>query len=192
MRAFQYHCGKITEGLTLFEDARLGDVVFLGEKGRGRRYEKVALHKKAPPEIHERGGVKIIESCHPVRFKTKGGDRTFYVLAGEKRPDNRVLVRINTQCTYTRGTEGRWKIVDGKSEELAKGWGAHGDAGRIGSWGDGLVLMHPGSVVKVTPEGGYKCSEYALMYPRSGAEPVAMPWEEYLAQEAATGEGEYL
>jgi len=51
MKAFTFSCGKVYLAIKLRTDERFGQVVFLGEEGRGRRYEKVALGKRNPAEV---------------------------------------------------------------------------------------------------------------------------------------------
>jgi hypothetical protein len=69
-------------------------------------------------------------------------------------------------------------VVSGKPETLIEGYGAHGDAGRIGRWYDGLVVMHPGDVLEVTPEGGYKTEPYVLFHYGDQLEQMSVPdWQ---------------
>ena len=58
------------------------------------------------------------------------------------------------------GVAARWKDAP---SFLKPHYGAHGAAGRIGSWDDGLVILSPGDVLRVRPEGGYKTKAYALV-----------------------------
>lgn len=185
MKTYSWRSGSLSQGLSVADDEKLGKIIYLGEFGRGRRYEKVGLLRKDPAEIIDG---KILEA-HPVKITVNRGtdkERSFFVLAkpnAEQEKDKRVLVRIDTSYTYTRGTAGGWKTKAGSPQELIKGYGAHGIAGRIGNWDDGLVLVAPGDVLRIKPEGGYKSSAYALFFDENG-ELATMVWEDYEAMQA--------
>lgn len=165
MKCFTWQNGVLSEGLYVSEDKNLGKIVYLGEEGRGRRFEKICMLRNSPAEV-ENG--KVLDA-HPVQiYIGKGTDKEkkFFVLAKPKGEDekSRILVRVNTRYKYTRNSRGIWVIKNGNPETLVKGWGAHGDAGSVGSWDDGLIIMSPGDVIKIMPEGGYKSSLYVLFY----------------------------
>lgn len=182
MKTYTWQGGSVSSGLSLVADERLGRVVFLGEEGRGRRYEKVALDKRNPASVAENG--RVLEAhLRKVTLPSKkkeGTEFAFWVLEAPSAHDDpeAVLVRVNTSWAYTRGTAGRWETVAGKPETLVSGYGAHGIAGRIGNWDDGIVLMHPGDVLRVKPEGGSKTHTYALWIGANGA-PVTATWQDY-------------
>jgi len=100
--------------------------------------------------------------------------------------DTRILVRVLTRACYTRASIGHWRVVKGSPLTLVEGYGAHGDAGRIGRWYDGLVVMHPGDVLEVIPEGGHKTEPYVLAHvgDRLAQMPVS-DWERTCADESA-------
>src|SRR6266550_6777041 len=183
MKAYTWKLGKITRGLELVADERLGQVVFLGESCPGQRYEKVALARRNPAEVTDG---KVLEA-KPVGITLPARDgkleKKFYVLERPSGPDNAVLMRVNTRWVCTRDTGGGWSRVEGSPEDLVSGHGAHGDAGRIGSWADGLVIMHPGDVLRIRPEGGHKVQQWALWL--EDGEPKTLPWSEYEALQAA-------
>lgn len=184
MKCFTFSGGRVSEGIGVLTDSKLGLVVFLGEEGRGRRYEKVGLFRKNPAEVKD----GRVYEAHPVRITINRGteqEKSFYVLA---KPDNgkdqRVLVRVNTYWVYTRNTAGSWKAVKGAPQNMVVGYGAHGIAGRIGNWDDGLVLMSPGDVIHVRPEGGHKTEPYALFYDtEKGVQ--CMPFKDYESMSAS-------
>ena len=193
MKAYTWIGGGIEDGIAVQKDERFGPVVFLGEEGRGRRYEKVGLFRKNPAEVQ---GDRV-HSAHPVKITVRRGtekEQSFFTLAKPRDArDNRTLVRIDTSWVYTRGTTGRWEAVRGNPEDLVAGYGAHGAAGRIGSWDDGLIVMSPGDVVRVKPEGGHKTQAFALICSEDGVE--TMPFEEYESSAAAdddTAEVEFI
>ena len=68
------------------------------------------------------------------------------------------VARISSEGTYTRGTYGTvYVLVEDKDKVnvLSYGYGAYGDAGRIGSWNDFLVSLEETPVrFLVRPSGG--------------------------------------
>lgn len=178
MWCFTWHGGKLAEGLAIRADERLGQVVFLGEEGRGRRYEKVALGRRNPAEVVN----GHVLDAHPVKItlppKDGKPEKVFYVLERPQVASESLLVQVSTQWCYTKNSVGRWQTIAGSPETIVSGFGAHGDAGRIGNWADGLVNMKPGDVIKVQPEGGYKISSYALWIGEDG-KPQTATWKDY-------------
>ncbi len=183
MKTYTFAHGLLTEGLSVSTDEKFGPHIFLGESGRGRRWEKVSICRKNPADVMD-GRVK---NAHPVKITVNKGtekERAFFVLAKSETSGNRILVRINTQAVYTRNTAGWWKTHKGAPVELMKGFGAHGIAGRIGNWDDGLLILSPGDVLYIKLEGGYKNEPYALVYPTEG-EFTVMKWADYERESAA-------
>ncbi len=185
MNTYTWYRGQLTSGLQLVEDDRLGPVVLLGENGRGRWYERVALDRHNPAEVVERGLV-LEADPRKITLPAREGkeEKSFFVLRRQSEPSTSVLVRICTAWIYTRGTGGYWSTVEGEPETLVKGYGAHGLAGRLGSWNDGLVVIHPGDVLRIQPEGGHKVVVYALWLDERG-EPRTLTWREYETLQAA-------
>ena len=186
MRCFTSSVGGLKDDIEVVQDERLGEVVFLGEEGRGRRYEKVALGRRNPPPVEDcadRWRIhcrRVVRRCQPAVIRGKArreGEEPpkFYILESERKEDDRFLVRINTRACYTRASVGRWRVVSGKPETLIEGYGAHGDAGRIGRWYDGLVVMSPGDVLEVIPEGGHKTEPYMLVHQGGRLEQMSVP-----------------
>lgn len=177
MRCFNWNGGKISEGLSLQADDRLGPVVFLGEAGRGRRYEKIALGRRNPAEVVD----GRVLAAYPVKITlpARGGkpEKAFFVLERPRSQDDRVLVRVSTRWCYTKNSVGSWSTVAGSPENLVVAYGAHGDAGRIGNWDDGLVVMKPGDVLKVRPEGGHKTEPWAIWLEEG--RPLTATWKDY-------------
>ncbi|MFA5886229.1 MAG: hypothetical protein WC863_00435 [Patescibacteria group bacterium] len=186
MRTYFWNRGSLIPGISVTKDDKLGFIVYLGEDGRGRRYEKVGLLRNNPAEIIDG---KIFEA-HPVRITVgKGTDkeRNFFVLAKSiDNADPRVIVHVNTECVYTRDTVGKWTMKVGAPETIVKAYGAHGIAGRIGNWDDGLILMKPGDVLEIRPEGGHKVDSYALFFDAEGIL-TSMVWKDYEAMQAISG-----
>lgn len=189
MKTFTWVNGRVGEGLSLTDDERLGRVVCLGEAGRGRRYEKVALSRKVPAEVVN----GCVREAHPVKItlppRDEKPEKSFYVLEKARSNEVKVLVRINTHTSYVRGASGRYEGVGGDPETLIAGHGAFGAAGRVGTWSDGLVVMRSGDVLRVYPSREIAgTSSYALWL--EDGKPVTTSWQDYenlQAVEAAQG-----
>ncbi len=164
MKCYTFYRGVLHEGISVVEDERLGCVVYLGEEGRGRWCEKVGFFYKNPPEVKNGHIYEAYPFKITINRNTKK-EKSFYVLAKPNNSyDQRVLVRINTKWVYTRDTIGSWRSVRGKAKKIASGYGARGIAGRIGSWEDSIIVMSPGDIIRIRPEGGYKTKPYILIY----------------------------
>ena len=172
MKCYTWEFGRVSPGIRVTEDKSLGNIVSLGEKGRGggRYHEKVEFLSKKPPEIK----IGHVYDAHPVKITTNLEENEhYYVLA--KPPDSeiiyqRILIRIRTRWVAAYGTHGIWKSIAGAPVDLMVGYGAHGIAvQRVSTWYDGLVLLTSGDAVCITPEGGYKVERYVVYCDESGA-----------------------
>jgi len=181
MKCYTCSGGSIAAGLEVRKDDKLGNIVFLGEEGRGRRYEKVGLLRKDPAEIVNG---RVVEA-HPAKITINRGEKnekSFYVLAKPQNGnDQRVLVRVNSCTGYVRGGSGGWAKLRGNPKALIQAYGAYGDAGRIGSWGDDLVLMSPGDVINVH---GSRSGRWVIDYTDASKAPVAMVRQDWDAKQA--------
>jgi hypothetical protein len=168
----------LSAGLQVQSDAKLGLVVFLGEEGRGRRYEKVGLSRRNPAEVVS----GRVMNANPVKITLPAKDgkpeKVFFVLERTTTVTQDVLVRINTNGGYIRNGRGYWDAVSGDPVNLAGGYGAFGDAGRIGNWNDGLVVIHPGDVVRIHPSRSWGQGDSALWLDEFGQLHNAS-WQDY-------------
>lgn len=146
MKAFTFNCGEISEGLVVGSDPVLGPAVFLGEEGRGRHCEKIALYQSNPAEIIDN---KIMETKLGVAVKNQEGKPFVITLAKAKDQEDRVLIKISTYSGYIRNARGYWEIIEGSVDCVVKGHGAFGEAGRVGTWDEGLCILRSGAVVRV-------------------------------------------
>ena len=189
MRCFTFGNRVLGNGIKLTPDVRFGQVVYLGEEGRGRRYEKVALSQRNPPFKYGSMGTNgevlnpHVREAHPVKVTLPAKDgrpeRVFYILEAEGQGDEpAVLVRVNTYGGYLKNGSGYWKTVAGSPEVLIAGYGAFGDAGRIGGWADGLVVMRPGDVLRIHPTRSWGDGDSALWVDEAGALQTAS-WADY-------------
>lgn len=170
MKIFTFAFGRLSAGITEHQHEHLGRVLRLGERGRGRWESIVTIHR----DLQE-----AFTDCHPiVRERVVNNNPVQAVLLVPARaPHNDLLVRINTDGPYTRHTYGVVKHRAGIASRLAHGWGAVGDAGRLGTWDDDLWQLSPDALLEVKLFGGSKSGRYALFI--RNAQPVAISWDEY-------------
>jgi len=184
MKTYTFSGGSLGEGITLKQDDKFGLVVYLGEAGRGRRYEKVALSRKSAPEVRDSRVFDAEPVKIPVPAQGNKAAMEFWVLSKSQKPaDGSVLVHVDTEGTYTRDSSGSWKTIAGNPETVVSGYGAYGDAGRIGNWDDGLVIMRPGDALRVKRSGGHKNRPDALFFDADG-KLTSMDFEEWQALQA--------
>ncbi|MBI4142551.1 hypothetical protein HY480_01605 [Candidatus Uhrbacteria bacterium] len=67
--------------------------------------------------------------------------------------------------------------MSGTPEDLISGHGAFGDAGRIGGWRDGIVLLRPGDVLRIT-ESRSEGVRYVLWVEEDGT-PKTATWQDW-------------
>jgi len=179
MKTFSFVGGRVVPGIETKNDARFGPIVFLGEEGRGRQFEKIGLDRHDPADVIEGRVLECVPKTIPIASPRPGGPDKFPVLgkSGGKPDDQRILVRVNTCGCYTKNTSGSWRVIRGDPLVLVKGYGAEGLAGRCGSWDDGLIVMSPGDILHVKRHGGYKTPPHALVCGPNGLE--AVDWADY-------------
>jgi hypothetical protein len=57
MKTYTFKFGRLAAGIALESDERFGQVVFLGQEGRGRRYERVTLDRHNPAKVDDKSVV---------------------------------------------------------------------------------------------------------------------------------------
>ena len=176
--AFTFHGGNVREGIATQEDEKFGKVIFLGEEGRGRRYEKISIARQNGAQVTEGRIYDLFLKKIVLEATADKKEKIFFVAEKPATDYTAVLVRINTQWTYTKCTVGTWSFIAGTAKPIISGYGAHGIAGRIGNWDDGIVEMHVGDVIRVTPEGGSKVYAFALWISDDG-KPQTLKWQDW-------------
>src|SRR5690606_37662738 len=170
MKTYTWRQGRLAEGLELREVERFGPALVLGERGRGRWEEIVTLDRRSSPVVTN-GRVLDCEA-RTIALPARDGrpERKFVVLtAATENPSSlAALVRVDTQWVYTRGSRGHVEILHGDVQVVARGNGAHGIAGRIGSWDDVLLIIPPGGEILIRPEGRRKTTAYRLWVDTDG------------------------
>jgi len=168
MECYTWTPNGVSAGLELKIDDKLGQVVFLGEEGRGRRYEKIGLSRRKPAEVVN----GRVMNANPLKITLPAQglkpEKSFYVLEQPKGVSWKVLVRINTFGGYIRNGHGAWSTITGEPETIVVGHGAFGDATRLGGWDDGLVLMKPGDLIQVRPSRDWGSGKSALWVDENG------------------------
>lgn len=134
----------------------------LGQQGRGRQRTIVPVEKES--QFYNLG-------------RTKTGNPKLFAGAGD---NDGWIARISCEGCYTRDTNGRASATEGVTV-IARGHGAEGDAGRLGTWDDLLLSVPDGGVVKVKPHGGSKRPAYFLHFSSSEVKKVPEDmWAAYL------------
>ncbi len=117
----------------------------LGEAGRARRLEEVKISNRPGQEP---------EGPESVGFFVFGQEQKHVILTKNSNQAG-VLVRINTNHSYTRGAnEGKVELKGGKATLLTKGYFADGDAGGLGSQSDELWHVEEPTLFLVHLSGG--------------------------------------
>lgn len=144
---------KITE-----REMKFGNVtgVVISEYGRGRREVFLPTPKGLESEISQG-----LTTSLTIGTSKTGRPRI------NKSDNSELYLILSTERNYTRRGNGYVRAPkDQKVEIIARGNGADGDAGRIGSW-DALILKaHEGDVYRVTWGGygyGYDATFYVVM-----------------------------
>ncbi|GIW59476.1 MAG: hypothetical protein KatS3mg087_0542 [Patescibacteria group bacterium] len=124
--------------------ASFGEIecLVLGEQGRGRKQTLVPC----PLNVNNGDQVTVIPS-------TSGKPKVV------KKDDNKEswLMRISTSGAYIRGAKGNVRVLSQHSENvnlIAKGSGAFGDAGGVGTWDDVLAEVNSNTLLRVKPSRG--------------------------------------
>jgi hypothetical protein len=160
MKTYTWRRGHLAEGIEICETERFGLALVLGERGRGRWQEVITLDRHSPPVVTN-GRVLDCEA-RAIALPARDGRPGFFVLAAAENPSSTAIVRVSTEWAYTRGSSGHVRVMCGDVKIVARGNGAHGIAGRIGSWDDVLLVVPPGGEILIRPEGGHKTTAYRL------------------------------
>jgi len=168
-------------------------VVALGERGRARKETLVSFH--APSPTYTRGKKTSEESFYIIGVSRSGAPK---IMRGEGASPGWIAV-LSGKGVYTRGTYGTVYLSPDIAaathprtapvQILAEGYGAFGQAGRVGGWHEFLVTLSPSSdpvIFYVRPAGGArKIERYFLVFTASAVYRVYDA--ERAAFEAATG-----
>lgn len=118
-------------------------VVELGEEGRGRELVIIPFFGD------------IEKDKHYEIAPTRSG-RSKIIKSDKETPG--WIAKLSASGCYTRGTQGSVYVMNEdipKIEVLEMGWGAYGDAGRLGSWDEFLVVVKDFPArFKIKPAGG--------------------------------------
>jgi len=114
--------------------------LMLGEVGRGRKMTYVPCERR-------------FEDGEPVELVSSRAGKP-KIVAGTDC-NGGWLARISTEGAYLRGAYGHVRALDPELVRVvAYGYGAFGNAGRVGVWGDYLLTLQPGAVLRVKPTRG--------------------------------------
>ena len=186
MKCYTWRKGELACGIKIRNDENLGIIIFLAEEGPRRGQEKVRRFPERPAEVKN----DRIYNAHPVKITgSLRTQRDFFALAKPNdENDQRVLVRVDTKWVHLRASVGSWETVAGAPEDLVIGYGFHRRPKHVGAWRDGLILMSPGDVVRIIPEGEHRTPFFALFYEEKNGV-GSMPFNDY-CQIVADNRGE--
>ena len=146
-----YNRGIIYQGIEVGKNDKLGNVIRLGIRGRGRYEALVKLDNRTPPIVEN----NQVQSASLVKFKAGDKDR-FVLRKCNVNGDMTYIVRVNTNGPYTRGYSGGINVYWGSPTRIVAGHDAWGAAGRIGTLPDELWALKAGDALLVTTAGGNK------------------------------------
>lgn len=116
--------------------------IALGQKGRGRMLTYVPCEGDFPDG-----------AC--VALATTRTGKPKIVPGGDAARATGWLARVSTEGPYVRGAYGHVRALDpALVSVVAYGYGAFGDAGRVGQWYDYLLALQEGAVLRVKPSRG--------------------------------------
>jgi hypothetical protein len=153
----------------------------LGTRGRGRTYEEVRFDMRRPPTTPDVG------------FATfeVGGRKHCVLTAPSGQPG--LLLRCNSEGTYTRDSGGGSRVLYGHVTVVASGSFAFGAAGRIGGGTDILYHVVGQAIVRLVLTGGeYKGFGARYVFVDSTKNYVRCLRPRDLIQEVATDEDPVL
>ena len=138
MRTTVYKAFNLTSSEVEMSFGRLRAIA-LGQQGRGRLLTYVPCEGS-----FEDGACVVLTTTRNGRPK---------IIAGQPGSDaTGWLARISTEGSYLRGAYGHVRALDPELVRVvAYGYGAFGDAGRVGRWYDYLLALQPGAVLRVKP-----------------------------------------
>jgi hypothetical protein len=127
--------------------------IVLGERGRGRVLAPIVVD----PGVLDKDG--FISGAVRIGETRSGKPK---IVRGDE-PPTAWVDRINTLTSYVRGAYGWVGRLPGSGVSvIARGLGAFGDAGRVGTWGDYLLIVPTQTWLRVKPSRG---QAYFLWYP---------------------------
>ncbi len=116
--------------------------VLLGERGRGRELTPVVVDDRI---VGENGTIAEYVSLGATR-----SGKPKLIPASHGNTASAWLARIYTNSGYLRNARGWVGVLPGSTVTvIAKGYGAFGDAGRIGRWQDILAIVPSNTWVRV-------------------------------------------
>lgn len=156
MRCFSYAGGRVVDGIAVKQHEKLGFCASFGEDGRGRHLERVKLDQRRPPQVIDG---RILDAG-VLEFVAGGVKRHAFTAPGS--PDGRILLDVDSDGPYTRGEGGYIVPMWGVPIQVAQGYGAWGDAGRLGTLAHELWLLGEGDAIFVKVAGGHKSGHAVL------------------------------
>lgn len=152
MRCFTFRDANLIVGLEVINDDRFGPIVYLGSRGKDRRFEKITMFRSNPPDITD----GYVLEAHPLKLQ----NHYMSLAKPNNLEDTRILLRVRT---YDSGgsSDGYWSVEFGNVRRLVAA-NSTPHQNRDIKWFDDLISMTPDSAIKVVTSQG---ESFAIYYP---------------------------
>lgn len=189
MRCYTYVHGECTKGIQTVQNDKYGRIVFLGERGRGSRFQAISLDNRRPANLYENELHRAFPREITIKDKETGKPKSqFVVLSKPFRKNRKILLRVNTTMPELQtANDGSWMALEGEPKHVVNAYGAvQQERGSI-QYCDDLVIMDPTDVIRVMPMGGRQVDVRIIVvkimtdeHNRKEPVPIAMTEEEYI------------
>lgn len=149
MKCFSYHDGEVTTGFQVSQDDKLGNIVFLGQDGKGGRFEKIAVDSSNPVQI--KNGLIEYAKFRPFYVNKKNYRRKYILLSDPSLSRDVVFLRVNTSTPDKGKTRGSWFSVNGNPKKIAEAFGCYNGNGP--RFSDDLITMNHDDTITIIPAG---------------------------------------
>ena len=172
MPTYTFDSAGLAEGLE--QETAAGPALVLGSRRRGR-------HEEIAPLVGLDAGAKHAAVA-------KAGEHQIVLISAEQAEEGKVLVRVDTSGSYSRGCRGTVRAVRGTPERLVEAWYARGDAGNVRRMADELWVLGGGDILRVKIEGPRPAQALFVQ----NDELCVMPFAEWRLEDARRDPAEYI
>lgn len=192
MECYTFVHGECSKGIQVVQHEKYGQIVFLGQQGRGSRFAAISLDDRRPANIHEGYLHRAFPREITIKEKESGEVKSkFTVLSKPFRKNRKILLRVNTTMPERKtATDGRWIPWEGEPKAIVEAHGCEDPRGVSVQYCDDLIVMDPTDVIRVMPMGGSQVDVRMIMikivkdeHNKKHAKPVAMTEEEFMEWE---------
>jgi len=143
MRCYEWNAGSLQDGIFLSHAPAL----VLGSTSTDGSPIRVPLHKRNPASIEN----KRMTMVYPFWVNPQNGDPFLTLAKPHKKhsDDPRAFLHLSTRSSNEHAIQGFWRTMAGSPKTLLVGVGALDGK----TWREGLIIMNPGDILRVRPEG---------------------------------------